>query len=170
MMDWQALTLSLQLAGWTMLILFPLGIWLGRLLAWRVFPGRALIEALLALPLVLPPTVLGYYLLVAMGSSSPLGRWFEQLSGHSLVFSFSGLLLASVLFNLPFAIQPMQRAFEAIAPEVRAAAACTLGWAIRQASISPRCTRTPATLTWWSSRPSSCSSPTGQCTAEGGIG
>ena len=124
MMDWQALTLSLQLAGWTMLILFPLGIWLGRLLAWRVFPGRALIEALLALPLVLPPTVLGYYLLVAMGSASPLGRWFEQLSGHSLVFSFSGLLLASVLFNLPFAIQPMQRAFEAIAPEVRAAAAC----------------------------------------------
>ena len=124
MMDWQALTISLQLAGWTMLILFPLGIWLGRLLAWRVFPGRALIEALLALPLVLPPTVLGYYLLVAMGSASPLGRWFEQLSGHSLVFSFSGLLLASVLFNLPFAIQPMQRAFEAIAPEVRAAAAC----------------------------------------------
>jgi molybdate transport system permease protein len=123
-MDWTALALSLQLAWWTLLILFPLGIWLGRLLAWQQFHGKVLVEALLALPLVLPPTVLGYYLLVALGATSPLGAWYQQLFGRQLVFSFEGLLVASVLFNLPFAIQPMQRAFAAIAPEILDAAAC----------------------------------------------
>jgi len=123
-MDWPALKLSLNLAAWTMLILLPVGIWLGRLLAWRRFRGKALIEAMLALPLVLPPTVLGYYLLVALGGASPLGQLYQRVVGHQLVFSFEGLLLASVLFNLPFAIQPMQRGFEAISPEVRDAAAC----------------------------------------------
>jgi len=123
-MDWAALKLSLELAFWTMLVLLPVGIWLGRLLAWRRFRGKALLEALLALPLVLPPTVLGYYLLVAMGGASPIGEFYQRLTGHTLVFSFEGLLVASVIFNLPFAIQPMQRAFEAIAPEVREAAAC----------------------------------------------
>jgi molybdate transport system permease protein len=123
-MDWAALALSLQLAWWTLLILFPLGIWLGRLLAWQQFHGKVLVEALLALPLVLPPTVLGYYLLVALGATSPLGAWYQQLFGRQLVFSFEGLLVASVLFNLPFAIQPMQRAFAAIAPEILDAAAC----------------------------------------------
>lgn len=123
-MDWPALRLSLELALWTMVVLLPVGIWLGRLFAWRSFRGKALLEAALALPLVLPPTVLGYYLLVAMGSASPLGELFQRLTGDQLVFSFSGLLVASVVFNLPFAIQPMQRAFEAIAPEVREAAAC----------------------------------------------
>jgi len=123
-MDWAALKLSLELAFWTMLVLLPAGIGLGRMLAWRRFRGKALLEALLALPLVLPPTVLGYYLLVAMGGASPIGEFYQQLTGHTLVFSFEGLLVASVIFNLPFAIQPMQRAFEAIAPEVREAAAC----------------------------------------------
>jgi molybdate transport system permease protein len=123
-MDWAALALSLKLALWTLLILFPLGIWLGRILAWRRFRGKAIVEALLALPLVLPPTVLGYYLLVAFGAASPLGEAYRQLTGRQLVFSFEGLLLASILFNLPFAIQPMQRAFAAIAPEIRDAAAC----------------------------------------------
>jgi len=123
-MDWPALKLSLNLAAWTLLILLPVGIWLGRLLAWRRFRGKALTEALLALPLVLPPTVLGYYLLVALGGASPLGQLYQRVAGHQLVFSFEGLLLASVLFNLPFAIQPMQRGFEAIPPEVRDAAAC----------------------------------------------
>lgn len=123
-MDWSALKLSLQLAGWTVLILLPLGIWVGHALASRQFRGKAWIEALLALPLVLPPTVLGYYLLVAMGAASPLGQLYQSLSGRQLVFSFEGLLLASVVFNIPFAIQPMQRGFEAIAPEVRDAAAC----------------------------------------------
>jgi molybdate transport system permease protein len=123
-MDWSALTLSLKLAGWTVIILLPLGIWAGHALAAHQFRGKAWVEALLALPLVLPPTVLGYYLLVAMGGASPVGQLYESLLGRTLVFSFEGLLLASVIFNIPFAIQPMQRGFEAIAPEVRDAAAC----------------------------------------------
>ena len=79
---------------------------------------------MLALPLVLPPTVLGYYLLVGLGAASPLGQWFQAAFGRTLVFSFEGLLVASVVFNLPFAIQPMQRAFETIPQDVRDAAAC----------------------------------------------
>ena len=123
-MDWLALRLSLELAAWTLALLLPFGIWFGRLLAWRHFRGKALAEALLALPLVLPPTVLGYYLLVALGGGSPLGRLYEGVAGQPLVFSFEALLIASVLFNLPFAVQPMQRGFEAIPGEVRDAAAC----------------------------------------------
>lgn len=123
-MDWAALRLSLELAAWTMAVLLPVGIGFGRLLAWGRFRGRAWVEGLLALPLVLPPTVLGFYLLVALGAASPVGQWAEALFGRPLVFSFGGLLIASVIFNLPFAIQPMQRAFESIPTDVRDAAAC----------------------------------------------
>ncbi|MEQ8252558.1 MAG: molybdate ABC transporter permease subunit [Oceanibaculum nanhaiense] len=123
-MDWTALWLSLRLAAITVLFLLPIGIALGRLLAYRDFAGKGLVEALVALPLVLPPTVFGYYLLVAFGAASPLGQLWEGLFGHQLVFTFEGLLVASIIFNLPFAIQPMQRGFEAIPPEVREAAAC----------------------------------------------
>ncbi len=123
-MDWIALKLSLQLASATVLILFPLGLAVARVLAWRAFPGRRWVEAALALPLVLPPTVLGFYLLVSFGAESPLGQAFAALTGGTLAFSFAGLLVASVIVNLPFAIQPMQRAFEAIPADVRAAAAC----------------------------------------------
>ena len=76
-MDWPALTLSLRLAALTILILLPLGVVVGRLLAFRQFRGKGFAQALLALPLVLPPTVLGYYLLVAFGGDSPLGRGWE---------------------------------------------------------------------------------------------
>ena len=123
-MDWTALSLSLQLAACTMAVLLPLGIAIGRALAWRRFAAKPLAEGLLALPLVLPPTVLGYYLLVTLGAASPLGQWYQASVGRPLVFSFEGLLVASVIFNLPFAIQPMQRAFESIPQEVREAAAC----------------------------------------------
>jgi molybdate transport system permease protein len=123
-MDRDALALSLRLAAWTVVILLPIGVVLGRTLAWRRFRGRSLVEAMLALPLVLPPTVLGYYLLVAFGNASPVGQLYERLTGSQLVFTFGGLLLASVIFNLPFAIQPMQRAFESVSQEVRDAAAC----------------------------------------------
>ena len=123
-MDWPALLLSLELALCTMLILLPVGIWVGRKLAWSRFAGKSVVEALLALPLVLPPTVLGFYLLVAMGADSPIGQAYQALFGAQLTFSFTGLLIASVLFNLPFAIQPMQRAFEAIPRDVREAARC----------------------------------------------
>ncbi len=123
-MDWPALGLSLKLAGWTLAVLLPVGIVFGRLLAWSTFRGKVFIEALLALPLVLPPTVLGYYLLVVSGSASPFGHWYESVFGHTLPFSFGGLLVASIIFNLPFAIQPMQRGFEAVASDVRDAAEC----------------------------------------------
>ena len=123
-MDWSALTLSLRLGALTVLILLPLGIVIGRLLAFRQFRGKGFAEALLALPLVLPPTVLGYYLLVAFGGISPVGRAWQTAFGHSLVFSFEGLLLASVIVNIPFAIQPMQRGFEAIPADIREAGAC----------------------------------------------
>ena len=124
-MDWPALSLSARLAFWTCLILIPGALLVARALAWRRFSGRGFVEALLALPLVLPPTVLGYYLLVAFGTGSPVGRAFEALLGHPLVFSFEGLLLASLIFNVPFAVQPLQRAFEAIPLSVREAAWCS---------------------------------------------
>ena len=123
-MNWQALALSLELAVWTIVVLLPVGIALGRLFAWRRFPGKGFAEAAFLLPLVLPPTVLGYYLLVAMGGGSPIGQAYESLVGEPLVFTFTGLLVASIIVNLPFAILPMQRAFEAIPLEVREAAQC----------------------------------------------
>lgn len=122
-MDWEALGLSLRLGAFTVLALLPVGIAAGRWLAYRDFPGKSLVEALVALPLVLPPTVFGYYLLVAFGAASPIGAIWQRLFGHPLVFTFEGLLVASIIFNVPLAIQPMQRAFEAIAPELRQAAA-----------------------------------------------
>ena len=121
-MDWSALKLSLYLAFATSLLLLPFGALAARLLAWSTFKGKWLIEAALALPLVLPPTVLGYYLLVALGSASPLGALYERITGHPLAFSFEGLVLASVLVNIPFALIPMQRSFEAIPLEVHQAA------------------------------------------------
>lgn len=124
-MDWTALWLSLRLAAWTVLILLPLGILVGRWLAYRHFTGKAALEGLVALPLVLPPTVFGYYLLVAFGARSPIGEFWQKIFDHQLVFTFEGLLLASVIVNIPFAIQPMQRAFEAISRDVRDAAACS---------------------------------------------
>jgi molybdate transport system permease protein len=123
-MDWTAFLLSVKLAAWTIAILLPLSIVIARHLAWRRYAGKAFVEAALALPLVLPPTVLGYYLLVGLGRASPLGQLYEGLFGTPLVFTFEGLLVASIIFNLPFAVQPMQRAFETISNEVRDAAAC----------------------------------------------
>ena len=121
-MDWTALSLSLQLAAWTVAILLPISIFMGRFLAFRQFRGKALIEALVMLPLVLPPTVFGFYLLVAFGRASPIGEIWQDLFGTQLVFTFQGLVVASVIFNLPFAIQPAQRGFDAIPPDVREAA------------------------------------------------
>ena len=121
-MDWQALSLSLQLAAATVLLLLSLGICLARLLAWSRFRGQGALEAAILLPLVLPPTVLGYYLLLGFGNASSLGQIYHALTGRALVFTFAGLLAASLIFNLPFAVQPMQRAFAAIPREVREAA------------------------------------------------
>ncbi|MBP6850672.1 MAG: molybdate ABC transporter permease subunit [Rhodoferax sp.] len=121
-MDWPALWLSVELALATALILLPLGVLAARWLATSNHVLRPVLEAMLTLPLVLPPTVLGFYLLVAMGGTSPLGAVFQQLFGHTLAFSFTGLLVASVIFNIPFALMPMQRAFESIPTELHDAA------------------------------------------------
>lgn len=123
-MDWSALVVSLRLGLGTVVILLPLSLWLGHRLAFGRFRGRLVVEALVTVPLVLPPTVLGFYLLVTFGARSPLGQAFQALFGQSLAFSFEGLLLASVIANLPFAVQPIQRAFEAIPADVREAASC----------------------------------------------
>lgn len=123
-MDWTAFSVSLQLGGLAVAALLPLGILLGGWLATHPFRGRGVVEAALALPLVLPPTVLGYYMLVGLGGDSALGGLYERVTGDTLVFSFEALVLASIVVNLPFAVQPVQRAFEAIPREVREAAAC----------------------------------------------
>lgn len=124
-MDWPALALSFRLAAVTVLLLMPVAVLLGHALATRAFAFKRTLEALILLPLVLPPTVLGYYLLQAFGQTAPLGALWSSLTGSSLAFSFPGLVLASLLFNLPFAVQPSQRGFESIAPEIRDAAACS---------------------------------------------
>lgn len=123
-MDWTALFLTLRLAGWTVAILLPVSILAGRWLAYREFRAKGLVEALVMLPLVLPPTVFGFYLLLVLGRNSPVGAFWQAAFGHQLVFTFEGLLVASVIFNLSFAIQPAQRGFEAVPREVREAAAC----------------------------------------------
>jgi len=108
-----AILLSLKLALWTLVLILPFGVWVAHSLQ-RMGKSKSWIEASLALPLVLPPTVLGYYLLVGLGGKS--------FFGVPLVFSFTGILIASLIVNLPFAIQPIQRAFEAINPEIIEAA------------------------------------------------
>lgn len=123
-MDWTALFLSLRLAGWTVVILLPLSVLAGRFLAYQQFRAKGLVEAIVMLPLVLPPTVFGFYMLLAFGRNSALGQLWQQTFGHQLVFTFEGLLAASVIFNLSFAIQPAQRGFEAVPLDVREAASC----------------------------------------------
>jgi len=123
-MDWTALGLSLRLGLATVAILLPLSFLLARWLAYGRFKGRGFVEALVALPLILPPTVIGFYLLTAFGQQSPLGQFFQSLLGRPLAFSFEGLVLASVLVNLPFAVQPMQNALAAIPGNLRDAARC----------------------------------------------
>jgi molybdate transport system permease protein len=113
-MDWAAIRLSLQLAVCTTAILFALGLPLAYWLAasrWRL---KFLVEAVVALPLVLPATVLGFYLLMALGPNSPIGRAYERLVGGRLPFSFPGLLIASVLYSLPFAVRPFAVAFAGV--------------------------------------------------------
>jgi molybdate transport system permease protein len=123
-MDWSALRVSLLLGGATIAVLLPAGVWAGHGLATVRFRGKAFVEALVAVPLILPPTVLGFYLLVTFSARSPLGAAFERLTGQALAFSFPGLVLASVIANIPFVVQPIQRAFEAVPVDVREAASC----------------------------------------------
>jgi molybdate transport system permease protein len=110
----QALTLTLRLAVVVSAILLAIGLPLAYWLAFSRHRGKFLAEAVVSLPIVLPPTVLGFYVLVAVGPLSPFGRWYQGLTGHSLAFTFEGLVVGSVLYSLPFAVQPMTASFASI--------------------------------------------------------
>jgi molybdate transport system permease protein len=121
-MDQHAIFLTFRLAGITTLILLGISIPLGYWLAYSKARWKPLVEAAVALPLVLPPTVLGFYLLVLMGPRTALGRAVSVVLGHPLAFSFAGLLAGSVIFSLPFAVQPMTSGFRSIDREILEAA------------------------------------------------
>lgn len=132
---WPAIWLTLQLALVTTVILMMIALPLGWWLATTKARTRPLFEAITALPLVLPPTVLGFYLLILMRPDAPLGGLWVKATGDTLAFSFSGLVLASVVYSLPFAVQPMQTAFSAV-PRNALDAARTLGATPRDAFLS----------------------------------
>src|SRR5262249_13650982 len=112
--EWTAFGVTVKLAAWTTGILLVLGLPLAYWLASVRWRGKFLIEAVVALPLVLPPTVLGFYVLTASGPNSPVGQGVEALSGRRLPFTFLGILVGSVLFNLPFSVRPFTSAFAAV--------------------------------------------------------
>ena len=115
-LDLSAIRLTLELATWTTLILLVIGTPVAWWLATTRSRLRGLVGALVALPLVLPPTVLGFYLLVSLGPNGPLGAVTEALGIGLLPFTFAGLVVGSVIYSLPFVVQPLQQAFEAIGP------------------------------------------------------
>ena len=113
-MNWEAFWLTVRLATIVSSVLFAIGIPVAYWITYSRWRWNFLIEAAVALPIVLPPTVLGFYVLVALGSRSPLGRWWESLTGHTLAFTFEGLVIGSLLYSLPFAVQPFAAAFGAV--------------------------------------------------------
>jgi len=124
--DWQTFWLTLQLAVSVSAVLLVLGLPIAYWIAFSGWRWKFLVEAVVALPIVLPPTVLGFYVLVALGPHSPLGRWWIMLTGHSLAFTFTGLVLGSILYSLPFAVQPFAASFASVDRRLIAASA-TLG-------------------------------------------
>jgi molybdate transport system permease protein len=124
--DWQAFRLTIELATVVCAILLVAGLPLAYWIAFTRWRWKFLAEAVVALPIVLPPTVLGFYVLVALGSQSPIGRWWQSLTGHTLAFSFAGLVIGSIIYSLPFAVQPFAASFSAVDRQLLAASA-TLG-------------------------------------------
>lgn len=124
--DWQTFRLTFELAFAVSLILLLLGLPIAYWIAFSRWRWKFLIEAMVALPIVLPPTVLGFYVLVALGQRSPLGRFWISLTGHTLAFTFSGLVIGSILYSLPFAVQPFAASFSAVDRRLIAASG-TLG-------------------------------------------
>src|SRR6266568_3071344 len=125
-MDWQAFWLTVRLALIVTATLLIIGIPLAYWIAYSRWRWKFLVEACVAMPIVLPPTVLGFYVLLALGQRSPLGRWWSSMTGHTLAFTFQGLVIGSVLYSLPFAVQPFAASFAAVDPKLIAASA-TLG-------------------------------------------
>ena len=113
-MNWTAIILTLKLATLTAAILLMIGLPIAYWLTFSRWRWKFLVESVVALPLVLPPTVLGFYILVAIGPQSPFGQFYTNIVGHPLPFTFEGLLFASILYSLPFAVQPFATAFEQI--------------------------------------------------------
>jgi molybdate transport system permease protein len=122
-MNWQALWLTVRLATIVSGMLVVLGIPIAYWLTYARWRWKFLVEAMVALPIVLPPTVLGFYVLLALGSRSPLGRWWESLTGHTLAFTFEGLVIGSLIYSLPFAVQPFAASFGAVDPRLLRASA-----------------------------------------------
>ncbi len=125
-LDWSALWLSLKVAGWATAINLVLGVGFGALLARRRFPGRELLDTIFTLPMVLPPTVLGYYLLVLIGSKGPLGAWLEDSFGINLVFTWQAAVIAAAVASFPLVFKPARAAFEDVDGQLEQAAR-TLG-------------------------------------------
>lgn len=125
-MNWQAFGLTARLALIVSAVLCVIAL---PLAYWITFSRRRwkfLLEAVVSLPLVLPPTVLGYYLLVLFGNQTAFGRWYQSMTGHTLAFTFQGLVVGSILYSLPFAVQPFAASFAAVDPKLLVASA-TLG-------------------------------------------
>ena len=138
-MDWPAIWLSVKLAAIVSVALLFIGLPIASWLAFSRHRWKFAVEAIVALPLVLPPTVLGFYVLVALGPRSPVGRLWYDWTGHGLAFTFEGLVLASILYSLPFAVQPIAAALEQIDRTLLEAAA-TLGasrWRVFHSILLP---------------------------------
>jgi molybdate transport system permease protein len=125
-MDWQAFLLTVKLAVLVTAILLVVGLPIAYWLTYSRRRWKFLIEAVVGMPLVLPPTVLGFYILLALGSRSPIGRWWESLTGHTLAFTFEALVIGSVVYSLPFTVQPLAAAFSTVERKFLSASA-TLG-------------------------------------------
>ena len=125
-MVWSALLLTLKLAVIVSAVLAVVGLPIAAWIAFSKARWKFLVESIVALPLVLPPTVLGFYVLIAIGPLSPFGRWYASLTGHTMAFTFEGLVVGSVLYSLPFAVQPMAAGFATVDRSLLSAAA-TLG-------------------------------------------
>lgn len=120
-MDWQAFWLTIRLAVLVATTLVFLGLPVAYWITYSRQRWKFLVEAIVALPIVLPPTVLGFYLLLALGPRSPLGQWWQSLTGHTLAFTFEGLVIGSIIYSLPFAVQPFAASFAAVDPRLMAA-------------------------------------------------
>lgn len=129
---WTTLALTLKVAGWATAINAVAGVAIGWVLARRRFPGREAVDALLTLPLVLPPTVMGYYLLVVMGKHGWLGRWLWEVFGINLIFTWHGAVIAATVVSFPLVLKSARTAFEAVDPQLeKAARVLGLGeWAV----------------------------------------
>jgi molybdate transport system permease protein len=125
-LNWQAFWLTLRLAALVATVLAVLGLPVAYWITYSRWRWKFLAEAVVALPIVLPPTVLGFYVLVALGARSPLGRWWQAMTGHTLAFTFEGLVIGSILYSLPFAVQPFAASFAAVDSRLIAASS-TLG-------------------------------------------